>query len=368
VTLYEREALAAGASGRNSGVIQHPFDPVLVPLYEESVRLYQRLQDETGARIATFGRPSGLLLVTHHEPIAAAVASDIGTTFPDLNPTVLSPAELHRTEPAMAPDVAACRFEMGYPVVPSAPTYAFAGWADRLGVTIRLGRDARPAVEGDRCIGVTVAGRIEPADAVVVAAGPWTPEVIDPTGRWRPIVPRWGVVVETLLANPPRQPMEEAELDEALGTAEAVSAAGAGSDPAPDDILEQAGMGFSLITASGASAVGSTFLADEPHPPDWTERLLARGTTYVPGLLDAPIREVRACARPSSFDGHALAGAVPWIRDLYVAAGHGAWGISTGPATARQVADLVLGRSPAIDPAFDPGRFGVPTDPAMINA
>jgi D-hydroxyproline dehydrogenase subunit beta len=367
VRLYEREALAAGASGRNSGVIQHPFDLVLVSLYEESVRLYERLQQETGARIATFGRPTGLLLVTHHEPIAASVAADIANTFPDLEPTLLSPAELQRLEPAMAPGVAACRFEMGYPVVPSAPTYAFAGWADRLGVTIRLGRDARPSLHGDRCIGVEVAGRVEQADAVVVAAGPWTPELIDPTGRWRPIVPRWGVVVETLLANPPRQPMEEAELDEALGTAEAVSAAG-GSTPAADGILEEAGMGFSLITAPGASAVGSTFLADEPHPPDWTERLLARGTTYVPGLLDAPIREVRACARPASIDGHALAGAVPWLRNLYVAAGHGAWGISTGPATARQVADLVLGRSPAIDSAFDPGRFGVPADPAMINA
>jgi glycine/D-amino acid oxidase-like deaminating enzyme len=358
--------LAAGASGRNSGVIQHPFDPVLVPLYEESVRLYQRLQEETGARIAAFGRPTGLLLVTHREAIATAVADDIGATFPQLEPTVLAPTDLQRLEPAMAPGVAACRFEMGYPVVPSAPTYAFAGWADRLGVTIRLGRDVRPALDGDRCVGVTVAGRLEPADAVAVAAGPWTPEVIDPTGRWRPIVPRWGVVVETLLADPPRQPMEEAELDEALGTAAAVSAAD-GSPPAADEILEEAGMGFSLITA-GASAVGSTFLADEPHPPDWTERLLARGTTYVPGLLDAPIREVRACARPASVDGHALAGAVPWLRNLYVAAGHGAWGISTGPATARQVADLVLGRSPAIDPAFDPGRFGVPADAAMINA
>jgi glycine/D-amino acid oxidase-like deaminating enzyme len=46
VTLYEREALAAGASGRNSGVVQHPFDPVLVPLYLETVELYRRLADE----------------------------------------------------------------------------------------------------------------------------------------------------------------------------------------------------------------------------------------------------------------------------------------------------------------------------------
>jgi glycine/D-amino acid oxidase-like deaminating enzyme len=39
------------------------------------------------------------------------------------------------------------------------------------------------------------------------------------------------------------------------------------------------------------------------------------------------------------------------------------WGISTGPASARLVADLVLGRSPVIPAELDPARFGVPGDP-----
>ena len=43
VTLYERSEIAAAASGRNSGVIQHPFDPVLVALYRESLALYREL-------------------------------------------------------------------------------------------------------------------------------------------------------------------------------------------------------------------------------------------------------------------------------------------------------------------------------------
>jgi glycine/D-amino acid oxidase-like deaminating enzyme len=240
--------------------------------------------------------------------------------------------------------------------------------AERRGVAIRLGRAAMPAFDQARCIGVQVEGRLEPAGAVVVAAGPWTPAIVDPTGTWRPIVPRWGVVVETLLADPPRHPMEEAEMDEALGTGEAAAdhddvelADGHehGTDPEPE---------FSLITAAGASAVGSTFLAREPSPPDWTERLLERAVTFVPGILDAPIREVRACARPASIDSHPIVGAVPWAEGLYVAAGHGPWGISTGPASARQVADLVLGRRPVIDPAFSAGRFGMPNIPAARAA
>lgn len=368
VTVYEREAIAAGASGRNSGVIQHPFDPVLVPLYEETVRLYRRLEAATGARIAAFEDAAGLLLVTHHPPVVHTLAAELGAAFPSLHATALDPDELKRLEPAMAEGVAACRFDMGYPVVPAAPTYAFANWAERLGVTIRLGRDARPALDGDRCVGVEVGGRVEPAAAVIVAAGPWTPQLIDPSGRWRPIEPRWGVVVETLLANPPSLPMEEAEMDEALGTGEAAANAIHRGDSPRASIAEAGELDatatdpdpeFSLITASGASAVGSTFLEREPDPTAWTERLLQRAITFVPGVLDAPIREVRACARPASIDGHPLAGAAPGIRDLFIAAGHGPWGISTGPATARQVADLVLGREAAIDGAFDPARFGI---------
>ena len=43
VTLYERETIAAGASGRNSGILQHPLDAALVALYEESLALYATL-------------------------------------------------------------------------------------------------------------------------------------------------------------------------------------------------------------------------------------------------------------------------------------------------------------------------------------
>ena len=371
VRLYEDVALAAGASGRNSGVIQHPFDPVLVPLYEETVRLYRGVEAETGARIAAFdAQPAGLLLVSHSPAVVQALAAELAPAFPHLRPTGLDGAALRELEPALAPDVAACHFEMGYPVVPSAPTYAFATLAERRGVVIRLGKRASPAIVEGRCIGVEVGGRIEPAGAVVVAAGPWTPALVDPSARWRPIVPRWGVVVETLLANPPRHPMEEAEMDEALGTGDApvrvggVDVAGehehrSEPEPAPE---------FSLITAAGASAVGSTFLAREPHPPDWTERLLQRAVTFVPAVLDAPIREVRACARPASIDSHPLVGAVPWADGLFIAAGHGPWGISTGPASARQVADLVLGRDPAIDAAFSPARFGTPDTSGTAGA
>ena len=51
-------------------------------------------------------------------------------------------------------------------------------------------------------------------------------------------------------------------------------------------------------------------------------------------------------------------GAVPGVAGLWIAAGHGPWGISTGPAAAPLLVDLLDGRLPAPPTALDPGRFG----------
>jgi len=364
VTAFEREGIAAGASGRNSGVIQHPFDPALVALYRETVEIYRSLDLEavpTGFRLDA--EPAGLLLATPWLGTAEARARELARIHPHLAPEVLDAGELHRLEPSIAPGMAACRVEIGYPVIPSAPTYAMATLAERRGAVIRQGRGASLLIDGGRCRGVIVEGRSIEADAVVVTAGPWTPEIVDPTGRWRPIGRVWGVVVETLLADPPRHVIENAELDEALATdplaAVGAGVGGEGREPVSAGPAHDAGSSsFSLVTAGGVSVVGSTFLDAEPDPAAWVEPLLAGGATYVPGIADAPIREVRLCARPTSRDGRPLIGAVPGIEGLFVCAGHGPWGITTGPGSARLIADLVLGRTPEIPAALDAARFG----------
>src|SRR3954471_7375968 len=60
VVLYERTAIAAGASGRNSGVVQHPLDTELVGLYEESLEHYRTL----GRGFELPEDPVGLLLLS----------------------------------------------------------------------------------------------------------------------------------------------------------------------------------------------------------------------------------------------------------------------------------------------------------------
>ncbi len=360
VTLYEREALGAGASGRNSGVVQHPFDLPLVALYRETISLYRELET-AGVGFRLGAEPVGLLLVDRDAAPVRAVAADLRARFPGLEPEVVEGPALQALEPALAPDLVACRVRIGFPVPPASATYAWATLAERRGVRIALGRSASVVIDRARAVGVAVDGRVEPAGAVLVAAGPWTPAVIDPAGRWRPIRPLWGVVVETILAGAPRHVLEEAAMDEALGTADAITASEPGpvamGAPGATDQPE-----FSLVTAAGISVVGSTFLAreDEPELDTWTFRILERAVRFVPGLADAPIRGARACARPLAADERPLLGAVPGVGGLFVAAGHGPWGISTGPASARLVADAVLGRPAAIPPELDAARFGSP--------
>jgi glycine/D-amino acid oxidase-like deaminating enzyme len=90
VVVYEREAIAAGASGRNSGVVQHPLDPALVSLYEESVEHYSTL----GRGFELPADPVGVLLVTDDPDNLEPEPSE----FPELRPTLLEGAELRAAE------------------------------------------------------------------------------------------------------------------------------------------------------------------------------------------------------------------------------------------------------------------------------
>ncbi len=353
VRLYERSAIAAGASGRNSGIVQHPFDPVLAGLYRTSLDAYRELATaDVGFDLPA--EPSGLLYVGRDPEVARREADAWREAWPATRPATLSGPDLHRLEPGLAEVLAACRLEIGYPVAPAAATHGYAALATRRGVRTVLG-EARPAVVDGRAAGVVVGGRLEPAGVVLVAAGPWTPALVDPGGAWRPIRPVWGVVAALALRAAPRHALEAIDIAIEPG----VDADGDDPDRAGRADPSDAGIEFSLVPAAGSSALGSTFLAAEPEPAAWLDALRRVGARYVPAVALAPLVGLRHCARPVSADGRPLIGAVAALPGLFVAAGHGPWGISTGPGSARLVSDLILGRIPAdaVPEGLDPDRF-----------
>ena len=320
VQLYERDEVGSAASGRNSGSVQHPFDPVMAELHEETLRHLRELDDLDFPEA-----PAGVLLLGEHPTLLEPAVDEIARATPELEPTVLEPKDLHAIEPAVADDLWACRLDTGYTLRPLAATRAFARRAFAAGVRFHEHEAAWPWVVSGRSRGVLSAGVRRSFDAVLLAAGPWTPELVDPTRGWRPIAPLWGVVAEVDMAAPPRHVLEEVGVEAVLaGAADSI---------------------FSLIVADGHVSVGSTFLSEAPDPAVWAGPLRRGGVRWVPGLERARITGARACPRPQSFDGRPLVGQLPDAASLWIAAGHGPWGISTGPATARLAADALRGRA-----------------------
>jgi glycine/D-amino acid oxidase-like deaminating enzyme len=336
VRLYERDVLGAGASGRNSGLLQHPMDEALTDLFAGSEALYREL----GHGFELPDDPVGVLVVGEDPAALEPARTAIAARFPELRAEPLDGAALKTVEPELADDLAGYRLETGRPVPPAAATHAFAARALEAGAELFEGTSVTPIVAGERATGVrTPAGEVSPAGAVVVAAGPWSSALIDPSRAWRPVVPSWGVNIELQLPHPPAHALEEGGVEQLLSP-----------EGAPGAL-------FSLVTREGLSALGSTFLPEQPDPAELAPALLERGRRFVPALAGTQVVSVRACPRPMSADGRPLLGPLPGVAGLFVAAGHGPWGISLGPGSARLVADAVLDRDSRIPQALAAGRF-----------
>ena len=337
VVLVEASGIGAGASGRNLGAIQHPFDPLLAALHVESLSRYRALA-AAGWGFAIDDEPAGLLLLNPDRDAAAAQARRIDHAFPELAAELVEPDALQILEPSLAPGPAAVRLATGYPVPPAAATAAWAALAANRGAVIVVGSAARPTERDGHVTGVALAdGTTIAAGAVLVAAGPWTPPLVDPSGTWRPIRPTWGVTVQLRLdGSAPRHIVEEDEVD-GLNRAEAATKRAVADDPEADPPSL-----FSLATAGGITTLGSTFLPAEPDPERIGHLLVRRAAAFLPAAVDAEIVARRMCARPQSIDGRPFIGPVPRVAGLYVCAGHGPWGISTGPATAAMAARALL--------------------------
>ena len=116
--------------------------------------------------------------------------------------------------------------------------------------------------------------------------------------------------------------------------------------PVADDEPTDGLFTFSMVTAGGVSTVGSTFLPSAPDPESLAPQLVAHGARFVPSLAGAAIVRSRVCARPQSVDGRPFIGPVNGLDGVFVTAGHGPWGISTGPASASLVIATILDGEP----------------------
>jgi len=141
VRLYEREEVAAGASGRNSGLLQHPMDEALTDIFATSEALYAEL----GHGFELPPEVVGVLVVGEDAAALEPIRAEIAGQFPELAAEALDAP--HELEPALAEDLAGFRLATGRPVPPASATRAFAARARAAGAEIREGVVATPTVE-----------------------------------------------------------------------------------------------------------------------------------------------------------------------------------------------------------------------------
>ena len=363
VTLIEREHLAAGASGRNLGLLVMPDDAALVPMYRASVDVYREAVDEAPFDVFMDRESSGVVQVALEESdleeagAHAAFLSGQGIGVEQLT----SAAAIRDVEPALADGLPGVWFvDHGRRVDPGALTVALATLAAMRGAVVRHHLQARALhAIGDEVRGVVTDEGVLLADAVVVAAGPWSPSLLEPVGVHLPVWPVRGWLVRVA----PRQPRLVRHIVERVGWT------GAGQlDARPTVARLGAGSGASVGAAlhpgeDGTITCGSSWQhATSPEPEDSSipARIADMSARLVPALRDAEVRSSWWGLRPVTPDDRPIVGRVQ--DGLFVATGHGALGVILGSGTARLVAADVLGGEPPFDPApFRAERFDLVT-------
>lgn len=361
VTLFERDSLASGASGRNMGLWLPPEDPSTVEMGRRSVDAYLALADETPVPFRIDRTPVGYLLlavrvddVAHGRDIARTLAeSGVGVeAVPDGDVAAIDPA-------FSQPVAAAWRIADGRRLDPSALTSALAMRAAGNGAVIRHHVAMRTLLErGGRVSGVLTDDGPHAADHVVVAAGPWTPALLESAGvPPPPIAGATGWVVRVGPA-----PGLPTTLMESVGWRH--HAEGAQGWPTAGDVAAH-GLGAFQSAPSvhphddGSITIGSMrqpWVTPEPPDSGVVRTLLEDAIHIAPTIAHAPVRSSRWCVRPTSPDERPLVGALR--EGLWIAGGHGSEGVILGAGTAQLLAALIEGRDPPDDPRpFDPQRF-----------
>jgi D-amino-acid dehydrogenase len=246
---------------------------------------------------------------------------------------ILTPDELRELEPAAAPIFRRAVYlpDTGFAVSPVRLVRAIANAFAASGGTVVQERVTEfNRVENGPTNVLTERGA-HPADKVVIAAGAWSRPLAAMLGSRVPLDTERGYHV--MLPTPeraPRHPLSSGELKFIVA-------------PMQDGIRITGGVEFAGLDA----------------PPDFTRirRMVAHARRMVPGLRDE-VQSEWLGFRPSMPDSLPVIGAAPTFPDALFAFGHGHVGLTSAASTALIIADLVAGRTPAIDlRPFRPDRF-----------
>jgi D-lysine oxidase len=302
------------------------------PLMARAVAEHKVLSKEAGAE--RYFRRNGWLKLYRSDRAFAAQARelDLAKEFGIAN-VPLDCDGARALEPSLAPVFRHAVHWTGAMSVsnPLAVTRAYAALFAALGGAVYSG-DARSLHRAHPHWWVdTSAGPIDAGD-VVIALGPWAPDVLKPLGIKLPLAVKRGYHSNF-----------RAEGNAAL------------TRPVLD---AENGYCFAPMEQGIRITTGAEFAARDAPPTPVQFDLLLPAARELFALGELVEEKPWVGARPCFADSRPVIGRAPDYRGLWLAYGHGHWGLTLGPASGRLIAEMMTGATPFCDPApYGADRF-----------
>ncbi|QDP16884.1 hypothetical protein Tsubulata_009117 [Turnera subulata] len=343
VTLVEQSSVACAASGKAGGFLSLDMcdgEPIAA-LARTGYNLHRSLAQELNGPESYGYRPLTSLLVTVKESSSAQPSEGLPSWVdgpaagPETVWTAETTAQLHPqlfTRAVLAKAVESYGVEV------------VMGKVERVGV-VEEEEEGRGRVDSV----VLAGGRVIEADSVVLALGPWSGKFEMLSSLFRV----YGIRTHSIVL-----------------------------EPKNPDVLTPHAVFLDYYPAEGghmepevyARPTGEVYLcgvSSQMEVPDDPEQITVNPESIkvlkrVAGTLsshlaagEARVKAEQACFLPYTDDKVPVIGELPGVKGCYVATGHYAWGILTGPSTGAAVAELVLdGQSKIVDLTnYSPARF-----------
>lgn len=360
VTVVDRSAAVSGTTAGGEGNLlvsdKAPGAELTMALHAAAQwpGLIAELADELGAFPDTeYEQKGGLVVATTEAGAAPLLAFAATQRKAGVQADELSIADALALEPELNPAISAAVF---YPqdsqIQPVIAAEALLASARKHGVRVLqnvtitgpvLAADG--ALAGVTTQGTTTQNETLRADAVVIAAGPWSGEVARFLGVALPVFPRRGVVLVTSRM--------QHKIFHKVYDADYVGAVG--SDDAAlqtSSVVESTAAGTVLI-GSSREQIGF----DATMRTEVLAQIAAKALRLFPFLTDHQVMRAYGGFRPFMPDHMPLIGPDHRLPGLWHATGHEGAGIGLAPVTGDLIAAMMTGSEPQLDVApYSPAR------------